>query len=116
MVKENAAQLIKLIAENPTLPIVHMVNAKIASTNGHSDCSIRSNILRFIGVIGRCYVGEYFVDDHNIIRIKDSFENNIYDLLYLQLPHYFVDSLSDDEARDKFDKLPWIKAIIIEID
>lgn len=106
---ENIKTLLELIKENPGLPILPMVDSEICG-DGYG---------RWSGTWGIAMVDRYVVAD-NEWESRIIFESDG-DVLYA-LERYLTDDeferLPDDETEWKkvYDGLPWIKAIIVNID
>lgn len=106
MRNEKTENLLKLIKQNPTLPIVPMVSGEIAA----DDCGY------WLGEWGNAFVDEYLLDArHDKILFKDDYE--VCELLDLYLWPEEYDAIPDDEAEYKkvYDGLPWKKAIVVYI-
>lgn len=105
--KKNTAELLRLVKENPDLPVVPMVDGGIAwDDSGY-----------FMAAFGAAEVDEYIIakaDD----RIYFKSDDDVFDVLEHVLSDEEFDALpqSEEECRPYFDKLPWTKAIIVYID
>lgn len=92
-------KLLKLIKENPYLPIVPMVDGEIAG----DDYSY------YVGKWGDSCIDEYFIELGHIFFKSD---DDMYEVL-----EYIEDDIpeSDEECRKLYENLPWKKAIIVYI-
>ena len=104
--RENREELFRLIKENPELPIVPMVDADIVG----DDCGY------WIGAWGRAEVDEYFISER-AERVFYKSDGDIFDVLERHFSDEEFEALpeSEEECRPYYDKLPWIKAIIVYI-
>lgn len=104
--RENREELFRLIKENPELPIVPMVDADIVG----DDCGY------WLGVWGRAEVDEYFISER-AERVFYKSDGDVFDVLERHLSDEEFEALpeSEEECRPYYDKLPWIKAIIVYI-
>ena len=103
-------EIIKLIRENPELPIVPMVNSEVVADDSYS---------YWMGKWGRCEVTEYYMG-RNAVHFKDDDEEDVLnDMVECK---YGCDKdgrdiyeLSDEEWDKLFASLPWIKCIAVYI-
>ena len=101
-------ELLRLIAENPSLPVVPMVNSEVVADNDYA---------YWVGSFSNSTVDEYvcvnerFYTRDNQDEIEDYFSNYLCDD-YPDMP--------DEEfykmIHEKVETLPWTKAIIVYID
>lgn len=104
---DSLEELFRLMGENPELPVVPMVDGEI----------VGDDYGRWLGAWGSCYIGEYIIGDERLhFKEEDDFcevENTLTDgrLDYVQF-----EAMSDEEAKSIYADLPWIKAIIVNID
>lgn len=106
---ENIKTLLELIKENPELPIVPMVDAEIVE-DGYG---------RWSGTWGIAEVDRYVVTDNGWeTRIIFESDGDVLEALEKYLTNDEFEKLPDDEAewQKVYDSLPWIKAIIVNID
>lgn len=101
--KQKINGLLGLIRENPDLPILPMVDHEI----------VAEDYGRWVGSWGTAYVGEYIIGDERI-WFRDDEEQEI----VLGDCVGGVDFWREpkDEVERAYDALPWIKAIIVNID
>ena len=98
--KENLEKLFQLIKENPELPIVPMVDSEI----------VCENYGIWMGSIGKVKTERYIMVDDGFYFYseKDS-----------EVLEYFGTNkarMSDEELKQAYENLPWIEAIIVNID
>lgn len=104
---KNAAELMKLVKENPDLPVVPMVDAGIA----WDDCGY------YMATFGAAEVDEYIISRRDD-RIYFKSDDDVFDVLEHVLSDEEFDTLPQTEAecRPYFEALPWTKAIVVYID
>lgn len=104
--RENREELFRLIKENPELPIVPMVDADIVGDDSGY----------WLGAWGRAEVDEYFISER-AERVFYKSDGDVFDVLERHLSDEEFEALpeSEEECRPYYDKLPWIKAIIVYI-
>ena len=99
--RENREKLFRLVRENPELPVVAMVDSEIVADDGYN---------RWLGVWGCSYMGEYLIgEEHLFFREDDDPSEERYG------DDYYADMTGKQEA-EAYAGLPWIKAIIVNID
>ena len=98
--RKNREELFKLMQENPELPVVAMVDSEIVQDDGYS----RS-------------IEEYFIGEERIhFREEDDFDEVEETLTDGQVCYDDFEAMSDEEAVGAYNSLPWIKAIVVNID
>ena len=104
--KKNREKLLRLIRENPELPIVPMVDSDIV----WDDCGY------LLGSWGNAIVDEYLISER-AERIFFKSDDDVFDVLKRHLSDEEFEALpkTEEECRPYYDKLPWIKAIIVYI-
>lgn len=105
---ENIKTLLELIKENPKLPIVPMVDSEICG-DGYG---------RWSGAWGAARVDKYIVADIGWdSRIIFESDGDILETLEGYLTDDEFEKLPDNETelQKAYDNLPWIKAIIVDI-
>lgn len=106
--RKNREKLFELLRENPDLPVVAMVDSEIVADDGYS---------RWMGSWGSCYIGEYIIgEEHLHFREEDDFEEIEEALTDGAVTCEEFEIMSGEEAKGAYDSLPWIKAIIVDID
>lgn len=102
--------LLKLIEENPDLPIIPIVDSEVVADDSYSS---------WIGSWGYCEVTEYYYG-RNYIHFKDDDQEDV--LTDMVGCEYSCDpegrdiyDLSDEEWDKLFNSLPWVKAIVVHI-
>lgn len=110
MDNKNINALLQLIQENPKLPIVPMVDSEIVGEEGFG---------RWSGTWGAARIDRYLVtkDDWEPQIIFES-DDTVLEVLEKYLTDDEFERLPDDEAewQKVYDSLPWIRAIIVNID
>ena len=109
---ERVQELFKLIQEHPELPIVPMVDADLVCDDGG----------RWLGSWGSAYIDKYLIHNENYIvyeenepDIVDIFEK-VFDYAECGIDEEMPDETALPIMKEKVDSLPWIEAIIINID
>lgn len=106
--RKNREELFKLAQKNPELPIVPMVDSDIVADDGYS---------RWLGCWGSSYIGFYLVGEERIhFREDDDFEEIEKALTDGAINCEDFEAMTDAEAEAAYASLPWIKAIIVNID
>ena len=112
---ENTQTLLKLVKENPNLPVVPMVDYEVVP----EDCG------RWMGSFGHCYVGEYTCYNDRFYDDRIEFEEDYYIRNQEELNemcNYNPDNTDEDasnqldEYLDKVADKCFKKAIIVYID
>lgn len=111
MKQENIQNLLKLIQENPELPIVAMVDGEVVGGDEYG---------YWVGKFGKARVDEYLMprDGREDDGIYFKSDDDVYDVLERYLPEEEWEALPEsvDECRPRYDALPWVKAIIVYIE
>lgn len=105
--RKNRDELFRLMRENPDLPVVAMVDSEIVADDGYN---------RWLGAWGYCEIGEYFIGEERVYFREDDDPSEIERVLCEQYGIDGWESLSDEEAAKVYAELPWVKAIIVNID
>lgn len=111
--KENIQALLKLIAENPDLSIVPMVDSDVVADDEYSSC---------LGSWGKPKI-DFRYDKSEQIYFKNR-DSDFEDLEDKYITDHWgeqkFEALSDEEqselARKKVDELPWEKVIVVYIE
>jgi hypothetical protein len=101
--KENTAELIRLIKENPDLPILPMVAYEVVAEDSNSYWG---------GSWGKANVGKYLVAGERIAYKDDDPDELIEEMT---APEKF-EKMTDEEILRAYEELPWIEAIIVHIE
>lgn len=104
--RKNREELFKLIAENPELPIVPMVDYEVVAEDSG----------RWLGSWGSAYIGEYLIGEDKMHFREDDDMYEVERVIEEFLDDGVFAGMSDEEARGAYNSLPWIKAIIVDID
>lgn len=110
---ENLVELMTLIQENPTLPVIlPMVDGEIVCDDSYQ---------RWIGERGHSKLDSYWVGEEHIhFRSEcdegdfDEMKRVLYDCKDVGFDD--IKDLTDDECIEMYNSLPWTKAIIVYID
>lgn len=104
-------EIIKLIEENPDLPVIPIVDGEVVGDNA---CSY------WLGKWGRCRVTEYYLGEERVyLKDVDDEEDVLNDMAgcryeYDQQGRYIYD-LTDDEWDELYNSIPWVKCIAVYI-
>lgn len=102
---EKLEELLKLMQENPELPVIPCVDGDVV---GGDDCYC------WLGTWGMSEVQEYIIgNERTYYREDDICEMN--DPLYERYDPEIVDNMTDEETRAAYNALPWKKAIFVNI-
>lgn len=82
--------LLNLIRENPTLPVVPMVDCEVVGDDGG----------RWMGAFGYADVGEYALYNERFYQDRDDFKEDYYDF-------------NDDEICERFNYAPYINEVTV---
>ena len=105
--KERTEKLIKIIRENPELPIVPMVDYEVVAEDSG----------RWLGSWGNCCIGEYVLGQERIhFREEDDWDEIENTLTDGVITYDDYETMSEENAKQMYDSLPWIKAIIVNIE
>ena len=104
--KQNREELFKLMQENPELPVVPMVDYEI----------IGEDYGRWLGAWGSSYIGEYLVGEEEVYFRDDNDPSEVERLICERQGEEIFTLLNDEEAKETYAEMPWIKAIIVNID
>lgn len=104
--KQSREELFKLMEENPDLPIVPVVDYRIVCDDfGH-----------WLGAWGSSYIREYIMGKERVHFREDDDLRAVYMVLYEKLDKEVYEAIDDAAAQTAYAELPWIKAIIVNID
>lgn len=101
--KQNRDKLFKLMQENPELPVIPMVDSEIVADYCYT---------RWIGSWGNSYIDHYIPGKERIFFIDDDEE----DVLAALHGWEWVENATDEEWSRAYENVPWITAIIVNID
>ena len=91
----NIKKLVELSEKHPDLPIITLVDTEVVADSSHSWWLSKINGVH----IDKYYVGEEFVYLYSTSDYDD----------------IFYDDISAQEADKRFEELPWIEAIVVEV-
>lgn len=108
--QENVKELLKLIQENPDLPIVPMVDTEVCSSDDYG---------YWMGGWKEARIDEYWSDDERIyFRSQD--EEDLIEKLIDNDCNYTCTGMSDEEIEKKAEETvknyDWVKCITVYID
>ena len=102
---EKLLELLKLMVENPELPVVAMVDSEIVADDG---------FMRWKGAWGSASLSEYITGDDRIyFRDDDDIEEALAGMLGCDAWDGFE---TEEEAEKAYVALPWVKCIAVDID
>lgn len=104
--RKNREELFKLMQENPELPVVPMVDGEIPGDDSGW----------WLGAWGSARIDEYLFTRNREWMVFKS-DDDVFDVLERHLSDEEFEKLPETEAecRPYYDALPWIKAIIVDI-
>jgi hypothetical protein len=105
--QKNREELFKLMQEHPELPIVAMVDSEIVADDGYN---------RWLGAWGSSYIGEYLVGEEQVHFRDDDDPEEIDRVVEGNLDSEAWGVMSDEEYLKAYKEMPWVKAIIVNID
>ena len=102
-------EIIKLIEENPELPVVPIVDSEVVADDGGY----------WLGKWGRCEVTEYYSGREYIHFRDDDEEDVLNDLVGCKYGHDSqgrdIYDLTDEEWDALYKSIPWVKCIAVYI-
>lgn len=103
--RQNQEELLKLICDNPDLPIVPMVDAEI----------VGGDYGQYLGSWGPARVDEYIITFDGRVCFKS--DDDVFDTLEHCMNEYEFNCLPESEevCRPYYNELPWTKAIVVDI-
>ena len=108
---DNTQQLLKLIKDNPTLPVMPMVGEEVVADDSAG---------YWLGSFGRCEVNEYYIGRDRVHFKDEDMDEVLEDMAGCNYGETSdgrdIWDLSEEEWKVMFDELPWAKAIIVYID
>lgn len=104
--KENREELFGLMQENPELPIVPMVDYEIVADDSG----------RWLGSWGSSYIGEYLIGEEQVHFREDDDPSEVDKVLSERYGDDYYTDMTDEQEAEAYAGLPWIKAIIVNID
>lgn len=107
--RKNREELFKLMRENPELPVMAMVDSELCG----------DDFGRYAGAWGSATIDEYIVCTRYAWagQILFKSDDDVFDVLEKFLSPEEFEKLpeTETECRPYYDALPWIKAIIVDI-
>jgi hypothetical protein len=105
--REKKEELFKLMRENPELPVIPMVDGEIVADDGYC---------RWLGSWGSSYIGEYLRGQERVFFRDDDDPEEVSKVVEENLDSEAWGVMSDEEYLKEYAEMPWIKAIIVNID
>lgn len=99
-------ELFKLMLSDPDLPVVPMVDHEI----------VGDDFGRWLGAWGSSYIGEYLIGEDSVYFREDDDPSEVERLVSEKLGDEAYGAMSDEEAERTYAEMPWIEAIIVNID
>lgn len=100
----NFEQLLKLMKDNPGLPVVPLVNSEIVAEDGYA---------HWLGSWGPAYLENYYRGEERYYFYD---EDDMEDLLAEVMGWDWYDAASEDEVLATYQALPWVECIVVYID
>lgn len=104
--KENREELFRLMQENPELPIVPMVDYEI----------VADDTGRWLGSWGGSYIGEYLIGEEQVHFRENDDPSEVDKVLSERYGDDYYTDMTDEQEAEAYAGLPWVKAIIVNID
>lgn len=105
--RKNAANLAKLIAEYPDRPVICMADGAIFGND---------TFARWSAILGESKIAEIFQPEELRTFLKSKFHTDKEAALSVVFDIPTVKSMTIDELDEAYDKLPWQKVILVNID
>ena len=103
-------EIIRLIRENPDLPIIPMVNEEVVADDSYT---------YWMGSWGRAEVTEYYCGEERVHMKDDDEEDVLADMVgcryYCTKDGRDITDLTDEEWNELYASIPWTKAIVVYI-
>lgn len=102
---ENTVKLLRLIEQNPGLPVIPMVDGEI----------VTDDFGYYLGAFGSSSVDEFVISRRDEVLFKS--DDDVFDTLERCLTDEEYEALpeAESECRVAYDALPWRKAIIVYV-
>lgn len=100
----NRQTLIELIKENPKLPVLPMVAYEVCAGD---------DFAYWGGSWGKVKIDHYFVDDERIVYKSEDEPELVVEKV---AEHDVFMKMTDEEVKEAWERLPWIKAIVVRIE
>lgn len=99
--------LFRLMEEHPELPVVPMVDSEVVAGDEYG---------RWIGKFGDAHISEYYIGEDRVF-IRDDDDSGEVEELVTEICGYDVfEFMTDEEVKGTYSAVPWIRAIIVNID
>lgn len=99
-------EFFKLMQENPDLPVVPMVHYEVVSEDSG----------RWLGSWGSSYIGEYLIQGERVYFREDDDPSEVERVLSERYGQDYYLNMSNEQEKKAYAEMPWIKAIIVDID
>ena len=106
MERQYREELFELLKKNPDLPVVPMVDCEIICEDSG----------RWLGAWGSSHIGEYLLGEERVYFRDDDDQAEVDRLVTEKLGSDASWELDEDGIKRAYGKMPWIKAIIVNID
>ena len=107
---KNLKELLKLIEENPDLEVVVMVQSEVVGGDIYG---------RWLGSFGKIEIDKYVTSkEYNEPGIFFHSHKEYEDAIAIIAPDIYehITEYTLEEIKEEFEKLPWVEAIIVNID
>ena len=101
---QNLADLLQLMQQHPTRPVVAMVDSEIVADDTWG---------RWLGSWGWCRLDKYCRGEERVYFYD---EHDTEDALVEAMGWDWLDKASDDEWLEAYKALPWVECIVVDID
>lgn len=102
--QENTRELVELISKNPELPILPMVSYEVVAGD---------EFAYWGGSWGEARIDSYFVNDERVVYKSEDEPETVVEKT---VGYERFNEMTDEEVKEAWEKLPWIKAIIVKIE
>lgn len=102
---DNIKQLMTLIEQNPKLPVVPLVDSDVCEDGYYA---------RYLGELGYSHVNKYISGNYHL-RLYDADPYEMYETVSDVLGVDAYENMSNEVIQQVYDNLPWIEAILVDI-
>lgn len=104
--KHNREEFLKLMKENPDLPIFPMVDYEV----------VCEDYCRCLGAWGSSYIGECYIGRERVYFREDDDPSEVERVLSEEYGYDNYMDMDDEQQAKAYADMPWVKAIIVNID